>query len=182
MTDVTETADAPSIAASAETEVQPTGNDEGRRDLEAPRNTRNDRMSPRVDGSSQSVTELYGYLEHRSREWAMTLRLLDHQRQYVRVLDAHQQEHYRKLADVTKAVAVQANYLSASHENGKNPFGDINGAYERLRSTLDQLENLAAALNTNLAAWRGAWDQYAETSTRAKSIRSDVARRERELS
>ena len=128
-----------------------------------------------VPKNFESVAELHSFLEHRSRQWSMTIRLMEQQRQYLRSVEVQREDNYKKLAEIMDMVVETARTVkSATDREGRTPV-DLEAIFEKNRRALDQLENVSVALSTNFLCWRSAWEQYVSTCEKAKGLRAEMA-------
>ena len=125
--------------------------------------------------SFESVAELHSFLEHRSRQWSMTIRLLEQQRQYLRSIEVQRDDSYRRLAEIMHMVDETFRNLKGATDKEEKAPADLESLLEKNRKALEQLENIAAALSTNFVCWRSAWGMYAETCQKAKGLRAEMA-------
>jgi hypothetical protein len=122
----------------------------------------------------ESVAELHSFLEHRSRQWSMTIRLLEQQRQYLRGIEVQREDGYKKLAEIMEMVVETARNLKSATEKDGRSVAEVEIICEKNRKALDQLENIAVSLSTNFVCWRSAWEQYAQTVDKAKTLRAEM--------
>lgn len=122
----------------------------------------------------ESVAELHSFLEHRSRQWSMTIRLLEQQRQYLRGVEVQREDGYKKLAEIMEAVVETARSLKSATEKDGRSAAEVEIICEKNRKALDQLENIAVLLSTNFVCWRSAWEQYVQTVDKAKTLRAEM--------
>jgi hypothetical protein len=131
----------------------------------------------RTDGG---LGEMHTFLEHRSRQWSAMLRLQEQQRVQVQTLEAERDAEYKRLDAAVDAVQKGLRAMrSATDMNSKDAriAGETEKTIEMNRTALDQLETVAANLNTNFLAWRASWQQYATSLDAAKRIRADMEAR-----
>lgn len=124
--------------------------------------------------SFRSVTELHKFLEQRSRQWSMSLHLLEEQRQHLRAMEAQRESHYQKLAESMDLVLETARNVNAAADKQHRNSGILKSVFENNRKALDQLEDVAAALSTNFFCWRSAWEQYVRTCEHAEGLRAEM--------
>ena len=62
----------------------------------------------------ESVAELHSFLERRSRQWGMSIRLLEQQRQYLRSMEIQREDTYKRLAEVLETVVDTARIVKAA--------------------------------------------------------------------
>jgi hypothetical protein len=122
----------------------------------------------------ESVAELHSFLEHRSRQWSMTIRLLEQQRQYLRGVEVQREDGYKKLAEIMETVVDTARSLKSATEKDGRSAAEVEIICEKNRKALDQLENIAVSLSTNFVCWRSAWEQYVQTVDKAKTLRAEM--------
>jgi hypothetical protein len=128
-----------------------------------------------VPKNFESVAELHSFLEHRSRQWSMTIRLMEQQRQYLRSVEVQREDNYKKLAEIMDMVVDTARTVkNATDREGRTPV-DLEAIFEKNRRALDQLENVSVSLSTNFLCWRSAWEQYVTTCEKAKGLRAEMA-------
>jgi hypothetical protein len=129
----------------------------------------------RVDG----VGDMHTFLEHRSRQWSAMLRLQEQQRIQVAALEAEREAEYKRLDAAVDAVQKALRAVRAATDPAKDArnSGEVEKAIEVNRSALDQLETVAANLNTNFLAWRSAWQQHAQSLDASRRIRADMEAR-----
>lgn len=125
--------------------------------------------------SFESVAELHSFLEHRSRQWSMTIRLLEQQRQYLRSIEVQRDDSYRRLAEIMHMVEETFRNLKTATDKDEKTPADLESLLEKNRKALEQLENVAAGLSTNFVCWRSAWSMYSETCQKAKGLRAEMA-------
>lgn len=125
---------------------------------------------------TEGLGEMHTFLEHRSRQWSAMLRLLEQQRGQVQALEAEREAEYKRLEAAVEAVhRALRDVRTATDLNRENrSAGEAEKAIEINRTALDQLETVAANLNTNFLAWRSSWQQYAQTFEASKRIRADM--------
>lgn len=126
----------------------------------------------RPDGAS----DIHSFLEHRSRQWSAMLRLQEQQRIQVSALEAERDTEYKRLDVAVEAVQKAIRGLRTAVElnkEGRN-VAEVERAMELNRAALDQLETVAANLNTNFLAWRSAWQQYTQSLEASRRIRADM--------
>ena len=123
--------------------------------------------------SAQKVNHL---LEQRSRLLSMTIRLMEQQRQYFRAIEAEREAAYAKLEATIELVQETSRTAYAATESDAKP-GDagIDAMFEKNRKALDELDNVSIILRTNYLCWRSAWEQFAGTRERGKTIRAEMA-------
>jgi hypothetical protein len=128
---------------------------------------------------ADSVADLHSFLEQRSRQWSSVLRLLEQQRVQIQTVEAERDAEYQKLGAAVEAVEQALRAVRAATDLTKDarPAGEIDKVIEHNRATLDQLETVAANLNTKFLAWRSAWAQYAQTYDTSKRMRADMEAR-----
>ena len=141
----------------------------------APRRPGTPETADKRNLSFESVAELHSFLEHRSRQWSMTIRLLEQQRQYLRSIEVQRDDSYRRLAEIMHMVDETFRNLKSATDKEEKAPADLDNLLEKNRKALEQLENIAAALSTNFVCWRSAWGMYAETCQKAKGLRAEMA-------
>jgi chromosome segregation ATPase len=132
----------------------------------------------RADGP-QGVSEMHTFLEHRSRQWSAMLRLQEQQRLQLQALEAERDAEYKRLEAAVDAVQKALRGVRATTDMTRDTrnAGEAEKAIELNRTALDQLETVAANLNTNFLAWRAAWQQHAQSLDASKRIRADMEAR-----
>ena len=148
----------------------------------APRAANANEMAPtRAEPRSRTdaVGELHGFLEHRSRQWSSVLRLLEQLRLHVQAVEAEREAEHRKLEAAMAAVEQPLRALKAAADPSREnrASGELDKVIESNRVALDQLETVAANLNTNFLVWRSAWLQYAQTFEASRRLRADMESR-----
>jgi hypothetical protein len=128
---------------------------------------------------SEGVSDMHTFLEHRSRQWSAMLRLQEQQRVQVAALETERDAEYKRLEAAVDAVQKALRALRAATDSSKESrnAGEAEKAIEVNRSALDQLETVAANLNTNFLAWRAAWQQHAQSLDASRRIRADMEAR-----
>jgi chromosome segregation ATPase len=128
---------------------------------------------------ADSVADLHSFLEQRSRQWSSVLRLLEQQRVQIQTVETERDGEYQKLAAAVEAAEQAMRAVRAATDLSKDarPAAEIEKIIEHNRVTLDQLETVAANLNTRFLAWRSAWAQYAQTYDTSKRMRADMESR-----
>ena len=125
--------------------------------------------------SFSTVTELHKFLEHRSRQLSMTIRLMEQQRKYLRSIELQRDDDYKKLTQIVATVAETASRLKTATEDETKTPRELEGVLEKNRIALDELENISAALRTDFLCWRSAWEQYLQTCVKEKELRSEMS-------
>lgn len=129
--------------------------------------------------ASDSTAELHSFLERRSRQWSTNVRLLEQHRQLVLSVEAERESEYARLRAIVESAeqSLRAVRAATDPQTENRVFGELEKVLENNRLTLEQLETIAASLNTNFLAWRAAWFQYAQTYEATKKIRMEIDQR-----
>ena len=125
-------------------------------------------------GHADAVAQLHSFLEHRSRQWSTTLRVMELQRQYVHAIEVERDAAYHKLAQVMEKLDESAQATKDSLSRGGVSPVDLATTFERNRKVLEDLENVSVSLSTNFMCWRSAWEQYAQTAQTAKKLGAEM--------
>lgn len=127
----------------------------------------------------EGASEMHSFLEHRSRQWSAMLRLQEQQRLQVTALESERDAEYKRLEAAVESVQKALRGLRAATEANKDNrnASELDQAIEVNRNALDELETVAANLNTNFLAWRSAYQQYAQSLDASRRIRADMEAR-----
>ena len=104
------------------------------------------------------------------------VRLLQQQGPQFEASEAERERLQEQLARVVTEVNDSGRSLKtllAATKNG-DASGNLSAGFAKSVAALDELETIAEALSTNLAAVRSNWEQYARTVIRAQKMRDDL--------
>ena len=129
-----------------------------------------------IGSKLDAVQKVNTYLEQRSRLLSTIIRLMEQQRQHFRSMEAEREAAYAKLT-AAMAMVQETGRSAASAVGGDAKPGDasVEMMFEKNRKALDELENVSIALRANYLSWRAAWEQYAATREKGKTIRTEMA-------
>jgi hypothetical protein len=115
-------------------------------------------------------------LDRHGRECRNAVRLMEQLRPQLETADAERVRLHQALTRLLPEIEEHGRGLAGMIENARK--GDVNGdlsvKFGKTANKLDELENLAEAMNVNLLTLRSAWEQYARAAIQAQRLRDGL--------
>ncbi|MCQ8781628.1 hypothetical protein [Mangrovibrevibacter kandeliae] len=133
------------------------------------------RLPQRIPGGFRSVKD---DLDRRARDWKNMVRLLEQLRPQLEIAESERDKLYSKLGRVVAQAEESGKVLRSALEStkaGEAP-GDISNLFAKNLAGLEELENVAENLTSNVLWVRATWEQYAQTVLEAQKLRDELQR------
>ena len=131
------------------------------------------RLPRRIAGGFSGVAD---DLQHRSRDWRNTFRLMEQQRPHLEAAEGDRDRLHLALEQAVDEVKDSSRIFKEAIERTKegDVSSDLAPQFARCLTALDELESVSEALTVNMLNIRACWEQYARTVIRAQRMRDEL--------